>query len=307
MIKDRQQNTQETEQSPLSLSVLEKIEQEHVAQVPRWRFALGEYAMWALWALSVCFGAVAFSVIIFFLMHAGYAPYEVTHDDLFHFFLEVMPYVWVIVFVLMALIAHYNLRHTKRGYKFAVWQLLLSSIVVSFMGGVVLHTAGMGFRVDSFVAQRIPFFPAFHTFEAELWQSPAQGRMIGHIVPQTEESDVAVFMDAEGSTWKLDTRELNPVDLETLHTENAVRVVGMIGTSSEAYFYGCGVFPWMPDKNVSLGDLKRDRDRFILRMQAHHAKIMEELQATGTVPEYLSKPLCANHSAVLRIQQKFGQ
>jgi hypothetical protein len=302
-----EQNNKPNPDSDLSHLVLQKIENEHVAQVPRWQFTLSEYSVWLLWVLSVCIGAIAFSVIIFFAMHARYAPYEATHDGAFLFFLEVMPYAWVVVFILMAVLAHFNLRHTKRGYKFAVWQILLSSIVVSFMGGALLHTAGMGFKVDSFIAQRVPFLPTFHTWEARMWQEPQEGRMIGRFVHEGTLPGVVTFEDAQGAQWELDTRELNPLDLDRLYKEEMVRVVGLLGTTSAAYFHGCGVLPWMPEKNLSLKDLKNEREVFIERMRAHHEKVIDALQASGTIPEFISKPLCAGHRAVLRLERALGE
>jgi hypothetical protein len=175
----------------LTESVLQKIEAGHVGQVPRWQFMLTEYGIWFFWALSVSIGAVAFSLIIFFMIHAGFAPFEATHDDLFRFFLEVMPYAWVIVFVCMASLAHYNLRHTKRGYRYAVWQVLASSIVVSFFGGVVLHASGVGFRVDHLISERAPVLPSFHMIETRMWQHPQEGRIIGTFEDVTEKPHIA--------------------------------------------------------------------------------------------------------------------
>jgi hypothetical protein len=285
----------------LSESVLEKIETEHVDQVPRWQFMLSEYVIWVLWALSVCIGAVAFSLIIFFMIHAGLAPFEATHDDLFRFFLEVMPYAWVIVFALMALLAHYNLRHTKRGYRFAVWQVLASSIVVSFFGGVALHASGVGFHVDHLIGERMPALPSFHMIETRMWQHPQEGRMIGTFKEMTERPNVVLFRDFEGENWELDTEELNPLDLETLMEGTKVRVVGLISTSSHRAFYGCGVFPFSTDRNLSFRELKAERERFIKRMEAHHQYVIDELIKEGIPRE----SRCATHRAVIRI--KSGQ
>lgn len=305
MTTELQQHT-ENQESALTTSVLRTIERTHVKQLPRWQFTAGEYALWLLWALSVCIGALAFSVIIFFSIHAQYAPIEATHERSFQFFLEVMPYAWVLVFVVMAGLSHYNLRHTKRGYKFAVWQILLSSIVVSFMGGMVLHTAGVGFKVDNIIATHFPILPAFQTLEARMWQSPAEGRMLGMFTATTAEPHIVAFTDAKGEVWKLNTQELNPLDMEMLFDAHKVRILGISATTSsstDGYFYGCGVLPFITH-NESWLELRSQRERFVERMEDHYKKVATFIGEFGTSTPLLPQNRCASHTAVLRLHRK---
>lgn len=289
-------------QSGLSASILQKIENEHVGQTPKVAFLCIEWSIWALWILSIFIGALAFSMMIFFSLHAGFAFYEATHEKAFDFFMEVMPYAWVFVFVLMAVLAHYNLRHTKQGYKYQVWQVLLSSILLSFIGGVLLHGVGVGFVVDKFIAQRLPMVPALHTMEARMWQAPQDGRMLGHASSTQFDEHTLLFTDKEGVSWKLDTAELNPLELAALQSGETVRVVGLPGSSTEAFFHGCAVFGWKPEKNPSFGQLRKEREQFVERMKNHHEDILEEFIATGTIPQFITKPVCASHAAVLRFK-----
>jgi len=290
-----------TENSALTDAVLQKIEQEHIAQVPKWQFTLGEALMWSAWAVSVFLGALAFSVIIFFTIHAQFAPYEATHDHLFGFLLAVMPYAWVGAFVLMALLAHYNLRHTRHGYKFEVWQVLLSSLIVSLMGGMVLHTAGVGFRVDHLFASRVPLFPAFSALELRMWQHPQEGRMVGTFKGETQLPHIVAFTDLQGQEWELDVQELNAQDMKTLHEKHKVRIVGLVSSSSDR-FHGCGVFPWIGDQNLSRQELKKEREAFVERMREHHEAVLDVL--LGEEEEIMPASLCASHAAVMRIREK---
>ncbi len=293
----------DTLRSALSASVLEKIEKEHVAQIPRWQFLLTEYSIWFLWGLSVLIGAVAFSVMIFFTMHAGFGFYE-AHDDTLMFFLEMIPYAWVLVFVLMAILAHYNLRHTKHGYKYGVWRVLISSIICSFLAGLILHAAGLGFLVDTFVAKRLPSLPALQTIEARMWQSPEHGRMLGMYGGETEDPQVVLFTAKDGASWKVDTKELNPLEVGTLYSGELVRLIGIVSTATPAYFHGCGVFLWAPQRNLSLAEFRKERQNFVERLRLHKEMILDELMATGTVPEYMFKPVCSSYNAVHRLKTR---
>lgn len=300
-------NTQHTsnaseERSHLSDVVFEKLEAEHVTQTPRLVFTATELLMWALFILSILIGAIAFSLMIFFSVHAGYAFYEASHEGFLDFFLEVMPYAWVCVAIAMALLAHYNLRHTKHGYRYHVWQILLSSILLSFAGGVTLHMIGGSLIVDDFVAKRMPVLPAMHSIETRLWQSPFEGRMLGEFVPGSDELDHYMrFKDTAGSVWHLDIRELNPEDIDLLITGGRVRIVGVPSSTAESVFTGCGVFPWIIEEPRSWEDLRLQRDHFIQRMKAHHQKMLEALRASGTLPSVVLQNVCASNPAVRRI------
>jgi len=61
---------------------------------------------------------------------------------------EVLPFIWVIVFGLMAFLAAHNIKHTKRGYLYSITTVLTSSIVLSFAGGSTLQFFGLGYSID---------------------------------------------------------------------------------------------------------------------------------------------------------------
>ena len=301
----QKQNTPATNTSPLSASILSRIHTEHLTHVPRWQFLCTEYGIWALWFVSVFVGAISFSVMLFFMQHAGFALYEATHDNIFGFLLDVMPFAWIVVFVLMALFAHFNLRHTKHGYRYKVWQVLLSSIVCSFIGGVFLHMVGMSFLVDDFMNKEAPFFGGLQGIETRMWQKPKEGRMIGTYTGKTEIDDVVLFTDNNGASWQLNIAELNPMDLDSLYEGTEVRVLGVPSSTKESFFQGCGVFPLALEKDESFKELRKERDSFISRMKEHHKNMSTMIKQSG-VRHLTSKPLCGGHSAVMRVKRELA-
>ncbi len=162
----------------------------------------------------------------------------------------------------------------------------------------------MGFIVDTFVAKRLPSLPALQTIEARMWQSPEHGRMLGMFAGETEDPQVVLFTAKDGASWKVDTRELNPLEVGTLYSGELVRLIGIAATATPAYFHGCGVFLWAPQKNLSLAELRKERENFVERLRLHKEMILDELMATATVPEYMFKPVCSSHEAVHRLRSR---
>ncbi len=299
-----QQPQEHSEHSPLSVSVLSRIEKENVMQTPRWKFLLFEYGMWVLWALSVVIGAISFSAMLLIFMHAGFAFKEGLQQDMLEFTIEVLPYAWALLFILMAVLAHYNLRHTKRGYTYPLWQIVLSSFVLSLIGGAVLHSAGIGLLIDA-QAGRIPLFMNVEKLETKMWLAPEEGRLVGMYEREGDDSYTVQFRDKRGGTWTLDTAELNPIDKVNLFTGDEVRIMGVLATSSDRYFHGCAVFPGPIQHEFTLQDMQHDRLDFIRRMEAHHERVFLELQqATNTVPA--DHPMvCAHSGAFLKLRGEF--
>tara|TARA_B100000745_G_C20153257_1_gene395291 strand:- start:3644 stop:4633 length:990 start_codon:yes stop_codon:yes gene_type:complete len=258
-----------TKRTELVTSVLKRIEGEHVVPSSKWRFVCTEYGIWALWALTVVIGALSVAVMIFVGGHARFALYEATHDTALSFFVEVLPYIWIVVFVVMTVLAYVNLRHTKRGYRYQVYHVVISSVVFSVVGGLVLHVFGIGSLIDTQFGKRMPNYQSMEKAEIRMWQAPKEGRLVGIFSAMDETDTLYVFTDEAGQVWKIETLELRDRDKELLSSGYQVRVLGTTTDAAQYRFYACGVFPWMFGKDVSTMDIREDRKQFVARMYEH--------------------------------------
>lgn len=250
-------NMEEKQENKLKASILERIEAE--SPTPKMVFLTREYIVWSLWALSAVIGAVAIAVMLFVGTHQQYVLYEATHENLYTFMIEVLPYLWFGAFALMTGLAVYNLHHTKRGYKYPVWQIVTSSLVLSFVGGAALQLFGFGYSVDHELGERLNAYRSQEQREMLLWQQPEQGRMVGVLRVDHE------FIDNLGQEWKINTTSLLPHEMDLLNTSKPVR---LLGTTSDDVFIVCGVFPAMEPTGPALSELKQQRDKF--RQKAEH-------------------------------------
>lgn len=256
---------QDSEQQNLKERLFERIEMDHVCPRSRWFFHSRECVVWSLWLLSVVIGAFAVAVSFFVVMHSQYAFYEVTHDNFLTFLVEVLPYLWIIAFGVMVLVAVYNLRHTKRGYRYSVMTIVGSSVIVSVGGGIGLHMLGLGYSLDRELGMWMPVYKSQVAQERELWQAPGEGRLIGRQVA-VGATNTVMFEDVTGTEWELDVAAMNETDLAILATKNEVRVLGLLATTGAPYFSGCGAFPWMLHKPMPKEVLSKERERFLERV-----------------------------------------
>lgn len=242
-------------------------------------FQTRECAVWLLWGISAIVGAFAVAVTLFVLNYRQYGLYEATHDNFFTFMVEALPLIWIVVFGLMILVSVYELRSTKRGYRYPLWQILLSSVVVSLAGGAALQLVGFGYTTDHMLGEHMGMYNSQDKLERKMWQNPEDGRMLGKQVhPLLPPNKTIDFVDVDGRDWLVDVTELTEAELELLGTKESVRLIGALSEENEDIFHSCGVFPWQLEKQVSREDLSAARKAFETKVhgygeQAEHAML----------------------------------
>src|SRR3989344_4015426 len=252
-------DTQKQPNKDLKESVLSRLEKEGIEPRSRLYWLSHEYALWGAWGLAVLCGALALSVASFASLHIGYALYEASHNDFLTFVFDALPYLWLVAFFLLIAVSYFNLRHTKRGYRYPIILVVGSSIGFSVLGGGFLHWLGAGWYFDQMLGEIVPAYQSRAKFEEEIWQKPMAGRLVGKVVQQPEEVDYAAFVDAEGEYWRLNTEELREHDVDLLQSGRKVRILAATSSEfAEGSLYVCAVFPWILEHAPGLKEWRAD-------------------------------------------------
>lgn len=248
--------------------VMSRIECGEVCPRSKTFFKTRECVVWLLWAVSVVVGALAVAVTFFVFTHRQYALYEATHENFFTFVVEVLPLIWIVVFGVMVLVAVYNLRHTKRGYKYPLWQIFGSSMVLSLAGGAALHLFGLGYSTDHMLGEKMGMYNSQEKIEQKMWQDPQEGRLLGRFEgPLPPPSMLMNFTDVSGEVWQVNVTELSPQERALVDEQATVRLLGAVSDESMMVFHSCGVFPWMFDKEMSREDMRAAREAFSMKVE----------------------------------------
>ena len=196
-------------------SVLERLEREGITPRSRLYWLSYEYAFWGAWLLSVVLGAVALAVLSFTSLYIGYSLYEATHQSFLTFFFDTLPYLWFLAFAGLTIVAYFNLRNTKRGYKYPLYLVVGSSFGFSVVGAVVLHSLGAGFYLDHYMGQHLKSYQSRAEFEAQMWQNPLEGRLLGVLkAPSDDDLKQVLFTDVNNEDWDVTITELRTRDAE---------------------------------------------------------------------------------------------
>lgn len=307
-----------SEPTNLRQSVLERIDRDRVCPRSRLFFHSRECFVWTLWFITVCVGALAIAVTLFVIGHQRYALYEATHDNYFTFLVTVLPYVWIVTLIFMIVFAVYNIRKTKRGYRYSVTMIAGSSVLVSLAGGAGLQLLGLGAYIDYEFGRLMYTYPSQEKIERALWQAPDDGRLLGRLVGPVGVATATVwFVDEEGTRWRTDISDLFAADHRVLSTRVPVRLMGLrdeASTSSDR-FHACAVFPWYygPDGTRMPDEPETMRQAFLQRIYEHkrtaqgRAEALREVRVAAAEHTGSGVGPCAQLPVVSRVERSMGE
>jgi hypothetical protein len=232
------------------------------------------------------------------------------HDNFVTFFLEALPLLWIVAFVVLMVVAMQGLRATRRGYRLSPALVGGSSVGASVLLGVVASALGFGFVVDRALSEYAPMYKSIADREQIMWQQPDEGRLVGHAAADERvKANQIRFIDSLGVTWELEVQELKQQDQQLLESERHVRVLGTQLSTNPTRFLACGVFPWMLDKKRPMKELSAERQAYIHKMYEHAdtpAKRISELERAvfATTSTGSDTKKCAELAAVRRISEQ---
>ncbi len=271
-----------TENNRLADSVLERLEREGITPRSRFYWMTQEYGLWGAWVVSVILGSFALAVASFSSLYVGYSLYEATHDTFLTFLLDTLPYLWFAAFAVMLLSAYFNLRYTKKGYRYSFLWVAGSSFGFSVAGGILLHFLGAGYYLDHYLGRSLDTYHSRAELETMVWQNPPAGRLVGFGRPPGAADQIPgiIFTDVKDREWQLMTTDLSERESDLIRSGRKVRVlVATSSTQSEEVMVVCGVFPWLLDEAPMIAKLRDDR-----RLFAENLKIRRE-HVAGVIRE----------------------
>ncbi|QQS60953.1 MAG: hypothetical protein IPN70_03625 [Candidatus Moraniibacteriota bacterium] len=222
-----------------SQSVLEKIEQRGIAPKPRWRFIFHDVLLWFFWAIALLFGSITFSVIAFISINNSWILERFLRFSQVSILVEIIPFLWILAFVLFFGISYWNAIKTKHGYRFHM-KIVLGNIFLSFLFGMMLYFFGMGHSVEKFVGKHIPPYRPFEERQEMMWTRPHEG-FLGGIILSIEKENDFILRDSSSRIWLIKN---NSGNREFVLIGNRVHVLGEEDLREGEYiFIAESIFP----------------------------------------------------------------
>lgn len=238
--------------------VMTKIETEQIKTYSRVWFVAHDVVFWACWFVSALFGALALAVTLYVLTSLDAKVYLITHNSVFTYILDVLPYVWMLSFVGMCIIAHINLRRTPHGYRYSAWLLVVLNMSITIILAILLFATGLGKFLDDRAATYVPHYKSTAARQELRWFSPQDGLLIGEVVQVNDVTRYFVLQAPGDLELQVDGRLLNNTEWTLLEVPRVhVRVIAMPQPTST--FVACVVLPVSSSTTVPFDENLRER------------------------------------------------
>jgi len=214
----------------LKSKVLELIDRGKIKPKTKIYFSIKDKAFWSLVLVCTFIGSIAVSIIIFSFTNSESEFYQMTSDSYLNFILQIIPYLWVLVFVTFAIIGYENFKHTNKGYKYSFWLIVLAGLVINIIFGIVLHSFGVSKIIDQNLHYNNVFFRSSDSLKRVNWDQPERGVLSGEVVSTVAGTSTFILRDFNGDMWAVSSEYVPEVSKDLISTSSEVRVIGIIGT-----------------------------------------------------------------------------
>ncbi|MBD3251666.1 hypothetical protein GF380_04420 [Candidatus Uhrbacteria bacterium] len=226
-----------------SKDILQQIKEKQITPKPKWEFLLKDSAVWTAGIVSLVVGGITMSVIIHLYRFDDLETLTETGGNTVQTILILLPYFWIAVLGVFVLVAHYNLKHTKNGYKYKVSHITIATVLISAALGVLFYDTGLGRAIDHVLSNRMPTYDRYAHPWAKVWSNPDQGRIAGTVVRVIDQNHFEL-KDFHERVWIVYTSNTLPQPLQRTPRPVKVRCRGQ--AVQDRTFQAIRIMPWIP-------------------------------------------------------------
>ncbi|MFH1523185.1 MAG: hypothetical protein ABIE43_05215 [Patescibacteria group bacterium] len=187
--------------------VLDIIKDKKIEPKPRWEFLLLDYVIWGFGFVAIFVGGLAVAVIIFMVSHNDLDLLVFTGRSRISGVFFSLPYYWLLFLSLFVIVAYYNFKHTKKGYRHGLVMVILVSVGASIILGILFHGIGMGQAIDNSFAKKLPFYKMNIHRNPRMWMKIDKGVIAGDIIEKVSDKEFSLI-DLKGNDWQVRCEDL---------------------------------------------------------------------------------------------------
>jgi len=223
-----------------SSKLIEKIKQQNLKPLPRWRFRLKNTAAWLLFLFAVIFGALAFSVVLFAIQQIDFNLITHMSHSWFELLLGLLPFFWIVSLVVFLVAAIFSIKNSRKGYKFSAISLVGYSAALSILLGTLFFIGGGGKWLENTFATNVSLYESVQERKIRIWMQPEEGYLSGTITEV--EVDSLKLTDFNKKTWTITFEDADIVPAVRIETGEQIKIIGEM--ASQDNFKAEKIRPW---------------------------------------------------------------
>lgn len=246
----------------ISKKALERIKKEKIEPTPKWKFLLKDYITWFSFVLSIIIGSFGFAMVLFMLLNHDWDIYRYLNRTFIEHLLVSLPYLWILFLLFFIFLADYNLKHTKRGYRYKTYLVLLASIIISLIMGSLLYYFGIGTKINDIFAHNFPYYRRVFYPREEIWNNPEKGLLAGIITNVKSENEFSL-KDFKEKIWQIEAKDAYLKKAIIIREGEKIKIIGEL--KSINIFIAKEIRPWVLEprgpRNGRFGPEKKSSPR----------------------------------------------
>jgi len=235
-------------------SIINKIVKEKIKPKSKWQFFLRDWVIWGVGVFSLIVGSLSFAVIIYLLRYNDWSVYLQISDSLAGFILLTLPYFWLVFLAFFIFVVYYNIKHTKKGYRYSLPVVLVISVFISVMLGGLFFQVGLGRAIDDVLGEKAPLYTKLFNRKILYMSEPDKGRLAGMVVSRVSDSEF-LLLDIKEHEWTIFCKGERALSTDIVVVSKPVSLVGE--KISENVFQARRIIPIGPGRRYFMrhGDM----------------------------------------------------
>ncbi|MEI7750117.1 MAG: hypothetical protein WCJ25_03875 [Candidatus Moraniibacteriota bacterium] len=216
----------EQKQDSIAGKILGKIKQEDIHPEASWKFVLRRALLWTGIGLAGAFAAISLSLVIFSLLSIdqgilGFAPKRLFSPTVF----QALPFLWIGSLLAFVALAVFEYRETGHGYRHRPLFVVLTTFLIVFAIGALLHLLRIGERSDIALRHAIPQYDQAVRPRDTFWRHPEAGFATGTVANISAAGFLLRTPDGDGLDIRIGDHTIIRLPLK-IEEGRAVRVIG---------------------------------------------------------------------------------
>lgn len=225
-----------------SKKVLEKIKEEEIQIIPKWKFMLKESFVKILFIVNIFWGSVGFGIILYLLLNNDVFEDKSLTNSLVEKIVFGIPFAWILLTLFFVFVAYYNFKNTQEGYRYNVIKILLLGLFISCFLGTILYFTKLSERLNTLFVKNVPYYIHTMDMRSRVWMRPQEGFLAGEIKSVNMEQKIIELIDLEGNIWKIYFQDSVIKIRVELEKSEEIKIIGRM--SSEGIFEAFEIRPW---------------------------------------------------------------
>lgn len=188
--------------------LISKIKEEKIKPKPRWSFIFKNYFLWIIGFLSLIFGALSFSLVIY-IFKTSESTINQFNSSAAEFLIASIPIFWLIFLSAFITLFYLNLKRTNKAYKYSPFIILFSGLITSIILGSSFYLFGFSKYINNVFGKSIDPYLYSHFMNPQInfWSEPEKGRISG-IISKINTDKQLIIIDKDRKDWLIYYEEL---------------------------------------------------------------------------------------------------